>query len=153
MSTTGRKDDAGDPGSSGFWKHGFNLECGLPGTLLTDRLSTGPWAIVENTRATKNRLYVVRIAGQRISLNDVMDGKANVAWIGSDASLARTLIERFNGWEMGLEFPPQTAGFHDYGCCRHLIRYENLCRCGCQHNRAKPVLPCYGYGCCEGAPK
>lgn len=124
MSTTGRKDDAGDPGSTGYWKHGFNLDCGLPGTLLLDQQSNGPWRILENARATKNRLYIVRAGASKISIQEVLDGKGIVAWVGHDSHHARILVERFNGYEMARDFPPKPL-----------------------------VAPCYGYGCCDGAPK
>ena len=107
MSTTGRKDDAGDPGSTGFWKHGFNLDCGLPGTLLLDRPTSGPWAILENTRATKNRFYIVRVGASKVSIHEVLDGKGVVAWVGHDSTLARMLVEKFNGYEMARDFPPK----------------------------------------------
>ena len=128
MSTTGRKDDAGDPGSTGLWKHGFNLDCGLPGTLLLEKQSNGPWRILENMRATKNRLYIVRAAATKVEIHDVVDGKSPVpvAWIGHDAALARMLVERFNGYEMARDFPPKPDGevgcAGETGCCAHPTR-------------------------------
>lgn len=110
MSSTGRIDDAGSPGSDGHWKHGYNLDCGVPGVLLVDRESSGPWVIVENTRASKNRFYLVRTSHEvgrtQMSLGGVMSGKEVVAWIGNDRTLARILKERLNGYEMARDFPP-----------------------------------------------
>lgn len=119
MSTTGKSDEAGDPGNDGCWKHGFNLDCGLPGTLLVEHRSRGPWAIVENVRAQKNRYYIVRLGASRPDLKAAMDGKAQVAWVGHDRILADMLIERFNGYEMARDFAPKAlACEYPGGCAR-----------------------------------
>lgn len=110
MSTTGKVDDAGSPGSDGHWKNGYNLDCGIPAVLLVDRESTGPWIVMENRKATKNRFYLVRTRSEvgqaQVSLGGAMTGKETVAWIGNDATLARILKERLNGYEMARDFPP-----------------------------------------------
>lgn len=109
MSTTGRRDDDGDPGSEGRWKNGFNLDCGLPGTLLIERRAMGPWRVVENVRAPKNRFYVALLRGDRFSLADVLDLKVSVAWVGADRATAERLAERFNGYDTATEFPPKVT--------------------------------------------
>lgn len=127
MSSTGKPDDVGSPGSDGHWKNGYNLDCGVPGTLLVDRESTGPWVIVENTRAAKNRFYVARsshkVGDTQLSLGGVMSGKEVVAWIGSDRVLAKQLKERLNGYEAARDFPPKPNGevgcAGEGGCCAH----------------------------------
>lgn len=107
MSTTGKRDDDGDPGKTGRWKDGFNLDCGLPGTLLLENESSGPWRVFENARAPKNRYYVARVGAQKVSIEWVMRGLCPVAWVGSTIGLARMLCERFNAYEMARDFPPR----------------------------------------------
>lgn len=108
MSTTGKQDDAGDAGSQGRWKDGFNLDCGVTSVLLVDRPASGPWRIAENTRAPKNRYYVFRLeASEHWNVNEVIDLKRPVAWIGPDRALAERLCERLNGYEVARYFPPK----------------------------------------------
>lgn len=101
-----RVDDAGSPGQAGRWKDGLNLDCGLPAPLLVERRASGPWRTVENARAPKNRFYVARLPGERFNLNEVLDLKVPVAWVGADRLTAERLCERFNGYEMARDFPP-----------------------------------------------
>ena len=104
--TTGRRDGDGDPGSTGHWKDGFNLDCGLPGTLLMERQATGPWRIVENPRASKNRFIAARIGASKASSHQEVEREGlPVAWIGHDLSLGVRPCERFNGYEMARDFP------------------------------------------------
>jgi len=106
MSTTGKSDVDGNPGSDGHWKDGFNLDCGVPTTLLFRRPLNGPWIIYENVRASKNRFYVykaepghaVRVVGARLK-------ELPTAYIGDDKEVAVRLCERLNGWEESRNFP------------------------------------------------
>ena len=109
MSTTGRRDDAGDPGSSLDWKDGFNLKCGVPTTLLNARRSSGPWCVCENVRAPKQRFYVVRLGADKWTTQSLADLKHKTAWVGADRMIADILVERLNGYEMARDFPPKAV--------------------------------------------
>lgn len=97
MSTAGKTDDQGAEGTKWdarfVWKNGFNLKCGLPLTLLIERVSEGPWRRV--------------VERKEIRLEHLGDGR--VAWRGpiEAGALAVTLAERFNAYETAREFPPR----------------------------------------------
>lgn len=101
MSTTGRDDAAGDPGAQMdarfTFKNGFNLKCGLPVTLLLERVSDGPW-------------YIVEVGGKaRIERDMPFPAEPVVAWRGrrDQCLMAARAVERFNGYETAREFPPK----------------------------------------------
>lgn len=96
MSTTGKADDAGNPGEAGFWKDGFNLDVKLiPLPMLLARETPGPWLVVERPRL-KNEKWEVRRGA---------DGPC--AWKGAELWLAKQLCVRFNGYEYARDFPPK----------------------------------------------
>ena len=105
MSTTGKSDDAGSPGAEGHWKNGYNHDCGLPLPLLVDQPSKGPWCVIVNFRASKNRFHICRPNHEHRDFSDIEKHKFPVAWIGNDKLLALNLVERFNGYEMARDFP------------------------------------------------
>lgn len=96
-----------DDDEIGAWKDGFHMRCRLPSTLLVERRASGPWTVVENPRATKNRLFIVRTAALKWTFDDLLNDKLQVAWVGSDMMTADRLCDRFNGYEMARDFPPK----------------------------------------------
>lgn len=93
-------DEGKDAGTTGIGRvrDGFNLDCGVPSTLLLATPSPGPWRLLKRTASTWAIVH--------------LDGR--VAWTGSTpgAHAAGLVCERMNGWEHAREFPPGGSARH-----------------------------------------